>query len=486
MIEKNEVMKMEGIDYKKIGFKCGLEIHQQLETGKLFCRCPSIVHDSDPDIHVRRRLRPVAGEGGHIDPAALFEATKGRAIQYEGCSTSSCLVELDEEPPHEMDRDAFMTALQVAKMMHCKTVDEVRVMRKIVIDGSNVSGFQRTSLIGSGGYIETSKGKVGIAGLFLEEEAAQKVSESSDVITYRLDRFGVTLIEVQTDTSIVDPDHAKEAAETIGMMLRSTGKAKRGIGTIRQDVNVSVSGGARVEIKGFQELKGIPVVIDFEIKRQLDLVGRCERVNSEVRKAEPDLTTSFLRPMPGAKRMYPETDVAPVRITKEMLAEVKIPALLKDQIGGLASHFSLDKDIAATIVNDGLADDFKVLCEKCKSIKPSYIADVLLSGPKQAKKKSGKDISPTMHEWTALFLGLDSGAVSKESVIDILATGKPLHEVLGHFKSMGDVELDLAIKRIVDANKGLPFNALIGKVMAELRGKADGKKISDRLREIAK
>ena len=194
---------------------------------------------------MRRRLRPVAGEGGHIDPAALFEATKGRAIQYEGCSTSCCLVELDEEPPHEMDNDAFIAALQVAKMMHCKTVDEVRVMRKIVIDGSNVSGFQRTSLIGTGGFIETSKGRVGIAGLFLEEESAQKVNESSDVITYRLDRLGIPLIEVQTDASISDPDHAKEAAETIGMILRSTGRAKRGIGTIRKDVNVSVSGGAR-------------------------------------------------------------------------------------------------------------------------------------------------------------------------------------------------------------------------------------------------
>ncbi|MEK6961324.1 MAG: Glu-tRNA(Gln) amidotransferase subunit GatE [Nanoarchaeota archaeon] len=477
---------MDGIDYKNIGFRCGLEIHQQLETGKLFCRCPSIVHDFDPDIHVRRRLRPVAGEGGHIDPAALFEATKGRAIQYEGCSTSCCLVELDEEPPHEMDNDAFIAALQVAKMMHCKTVDEVRVMRKIVIDGSNVSGFQRTSLIGTGGFIETSKGRVGIAGLFLEEESAQKVNESSDVITYRLDRLGIPLIEVQTDASISDPDHAKEAAETIGMILRSTGRAKRGIGTIRQDVNVSVSGGARVEIKGFQELKGIPGVIDFEIRRQSASISKGERVNSEVRRAEPDLTTSFLRPMPGAKRMYPETDVAPVRITPELLASIKIPPLLKDQIDGLAVHFSLDKDIAATIVNDGIAEDFKALCEKCKSLKPSYIADVLLSGPKQAKKKSGRDVSPTLHEWTALFLGLDSGAVSKESVIDILATGKPLHDILGRFKSMGDAELDLAIKRIVDVNKGLPFNALIGKVMAELRGKADGKKIADRLKDISK
>lgn len=476
---------MTAIDYKKVGFRCGLEIHQQTDTLKLFCNCPSIVHDESPTIHIKRGLRPVAGEDGHIDPAALYEATKGRYFIYEACPTSSCLVELDEEPPGPINPEALNLTVQVAKMMNCKIVDEVRPMRKIVIDGSNVSGFQRTCLIGMNGWIETSRGKVGIPTLCLEEEAAQKAGETKDCVTFRLDRLGVPLIEIATDTSIIDPEHAKEAAEKIGMILRSTGNVKRGIGTIRQDVNVSIAGGARIEIKGFQELKSIPSVIDFEIKRQLGLLSSGKEIKSEVRKAEADLTTSFLRPMPGAKRMYPETDVNAVRLDPEYVKSVPIPTLLSDQVGELAKGFGLDKDLAATLVNDGLAIDFEGICKSCKNLKPAYIADTMLSGPKQASKKAGREINVSGHDWKILFIALDAGKASKESVQDIIASGKPIQVALESFKGMSDEDLEQEIKKIASSNPGMPFNALIGVVMTHLRGKADGKKISELTRKFA-
>src|SRR3989344_477864 len=240
---------MENLDYDKLGFRCGLEIHQQLDTNKLFCNCPSIVRDENPDILIKRRLRAVAGETGKIDIAAKYELEKNKEFIYEACSTSTCLVELDEEPPHPINQEALDITLQIALLLKAKIVDEVQMMRKTVIDGSNVSGFQRTALVATDGYIETSLGKVRIPIICLEEEAAKKISETKDSVTYRLDRLGIPLVEIGTEADIKNPEHAKETASLLGMILRSTGKVKRGLGTIRQDVNISIREGARTEIK---------------------------------------------------------------------------------------------------------------------------------------------------------------------------------------------------------------------------------------------
>jgi len=314
------------INYQKLGFKCGLEIHQQLEGKKLFCSCPTLNSDKEPDVKFERGLRAVAGETGQIDIAAKYEMEKGKKFIYEADSSDTCLVEMDEEPPHELNKQALETTLKVALLLNAKIVDEIQVMRKTVVDGSNVSGFQRTALVAQDGYINTSLGKVKIPIICLEEEAAQKLEESNGYVKYRLDRLGIPLIEIATDASIKNNEHAKEVAAHIGMVLRSVG-VKRGLGTIRQDVNVSIQKGARTEIKGFQDLRSIPKVIDFEINRQLDainarkstgrnnkisgtnFVGKGKKLSEEVRKVEKDFTTSFLRPMPGAARLYPETDV---------------------------------------------------------------------------------------------------------------------------------------------------------------------------------
>src|SRR3990167_607961 len=318
------------LDYQKLGFKCGLEIHQQLEGKKLFCECPTINSNSEPNVKFERRLRAVAGETGEIDIAAKHEMQKGKKFIYEADSNDTCLVEYDDEPPHKLNKQALETTLKIALLLNAKIVDEIQVMRKTVVDGSNVSGFQRTALVAMGGFIETSHGKAAIPTICLEEEAAQKIEESNDSVLYRLDRLGIPLIEIATDSSIKSPEHAKEVAGHIGMALRSIEGVKRGLGTIRQDVNVSISKGARTEIKGFQDLRSIPKVINYEIERQLEEIKKGKKPEKEVRKAEQDFTTSFLRPLPGAARLYPETDVAPIKIGKDYAEplEKQLPKLL--------------------------------------------------------------------------------------------------------------------------------------------------------------
>ena len=261
----------EKFDYEKLGLKVGLEIHRQLDTKKLFSPVPSELTEG-VDFTFERRLRPTMSEMGEIDPAALEEFKKGRKYVYEGNYELTDLVYMDEEPPRGPDREALEVSLQIAYLLNAKPVDEVHFMRKIVIDGSNVSGFQRTAIIAMNGKVDTPWGSVGIPTICLEEDACRIVERKEKEVIYRVDRLGIPLVEISTTPDIHHPEQAKVVAKYIGDALRATKKVKRGLGTIRQDLNVSIRGGARIEIKGVQELDMIPLIIEREAERQVNLL----------------------------------------------------------------------------------------------------------------------------------------------------------------------------------------------------------------------
>ncbi|MBC7219803.1 MAG: Glu-tRNA(Gln) amidotransferase subunit GatE, partial [Hadesarchaea archaeon] len=290
-------MEKQKVDYDKIGLRVGFEIHQELNTHKLFCSCPSQLRDDDPGFQVRRRLRPTQSELGEVDRAALAEALKGKAFSYQVYPDSICLVELDEEPPHPVNEEALDIALEVALLLKANPVDEVHVMRKIVIDGSNTCGFQRTMLVATDGSLEVDGKRISIPTICLEEDAARKVGENAEVVEYRLDRLGIPLIEIATGPDFSDPQTPARAALYIGQLLRATGKVRRGIGTIRQDINISIAAGARQEIKGVQELGLISTVIEREVQRQLALLEIREelrrRGSMNVEKEIVDVTEVF-------------------------------------------------------------------------------------------------------------------------------------------------------------------------------------------------
>ena len=271
------------IDYAKVGLKVGLEIHQQLATSaKLFCGCKLELFKGDPEILFLRRLRPTQSELGQVDPAAFFEFQKGVKVKYEANRDSSCLVEMDEEPPHPLNIEAVEVILTAALMMNAAPVDEVHVMRKTVIDGSNTTGFQRTCIIASDGWIKVGEKTIPIQAASLEEDAARKTGTENEgkTIRYRIDRLGIPLIEVTTGPTIYSPMEAQEVAFAIGRILRDTGKVMRGLGTIRQDLNVSLPNGALIEIKGVQELELISKVVEYEVQRQLGLISLKEELQS--------------------------------------------------------------------------------------------------------------------------------------------------------------------------------------------------------------
>lgn len=468
-------------DYAGLGFRAGLEIHQQISGLKLFCSCQAIVNDENkPTVFFQRKLRAAAGELGAVDAAAQFEMRKDKTYSYDACLTSSCLVEYDEEPSHHVNHDALILALEVAQLLHATVIDEVQFMRKTVVDGSNTSAFQRTAVIGLDGFIETSKGRVCIPTICLEEEAAKKIEEKEQGVRYRLDRLGVALIEIATDDSIKDPDHAKEVAGIIGMILRSTGKVKRGIGSIRQDVNVSIKGHPRVEIKGFQELDDMPKVISYEIQRQ----SEDKNGVAHVRKANQDGTTTYLRPMPGAARMYPETDIPSVRITPKMFSLIKLPELLDQKIIRLEKQYKIPADLARSIVREEVP--FESYAKKFKSIEPSVLGHILIDVPKEIQKRYNLDpekISTDKIEQVCSLL--NDKKITREAVLEIyisLLEGKGLQ--LEKYKAITDKELEKILRGIIVKNPGAPVNALMGEAMAVLRGKVEGQKIMTFLKKL--
>lgn len=259
-------------DYEKLGLKMGLEVHQQLNTNeKLFCPCKCNLTDKKPEFKILRNLRPTQSELGKIDRAAFEEARRKLNFIYEAYTHETCLVEADEEPPHPLNLEALEISLILASLLKMHVVDEFHLMRKQVIDGSNTGGFQRTGLVATEGILETEYGEVVIENICLEEDAARRIGHEKGMVTFRLDRLGIPLVEITTSPSMKHPEQVKDVAYQIGQILRST-KVKRGLGTIRQDLNISIKEGARVEIKGVQDLDLMPKMVENEVKRQINLL----------------------------------------------------------------------------------------------------------------------------------------------------------------------------------------------------------------------
>ncbi|MFX1527650.1 MAG: Glu-tRNA(Gln) amidotransferase subunit GatE [Promethearchaeota archaeon] len=282
-------------DYKELGLKCGLEIHQQLDTEtKLFCRCPTILQGTrEPDFTVKRYMRPVLGEMGTFDKAMLTEYEKGMDIIYEGYNDVICTYELDDTPPFSCNNEARRIALQIALLLNANIIEEMHVCRKNYLDGSVPSGFQRTMILGTDGYITLENGKnIRIDILSLEEEAARKIKTENKTNYFRLDRLGIPLVEVTTKPDISTPDECKECAERIGLLFWST-NVKKVIGSIRQDVNVSIKSGTRIEIKGVQKLSWIIPLINNEVSRQINLIEIKNELTN--RKVNPsDISKDFV------------------------------------------------------------------------------------------------------------------------------------------------------------------------------------------------
>ena len=472
--------------------KAGIEIHQQLDTRKLFCDCPSLLRKDEPDYVVERKLHAVAGETGEVDIAAKYEAGREREFVYEGYHDNVCLVELDEEPPHMIDKEALRVAIQISLLLNCEIVPYTQIMRKTVIDGSNVSGFQRTLLLARNGHVETESGKVGIQTIMLEEDAARIIGQKDGKVIYRLDRMGIPLVEIATSPDIKSGKQAREVALKIGEILRAC-KVKRGIGTIRQDVNLSVridkKQGKRIEIKGVQEPKLIEKTLETEAKRQSRLIkqGKSE---PEVRKALPDGKTEFLRPLPGGARMYPETDLPLLHIRREMINEAKkeLPKM-RSEIKAELREKGLHEEIIKVLIKEKKMEEFQELLEVCN--KPELVAKVLtvwISDIAQKLKKTRVQVEKklTIDVIETILQAVQNKKISENDIYDVMLDVVQGKEVTEAVKREKIENLEEEVMKIVKEKPGLSANAYMGLVMQKLKGKVSGKEVMEILKRLVK
>ncbi|MGI0037771.1 MAG: Glu-tRNA(Gln) amidotransferase subunit GatE [Nitrososphaera sp.] len=626
---------MTALDPATIDLKVGFEIHQQLGTkSKLFCKC-ECVEASDYDSSFARKLRPTQSELGAYDPAAMFEFSKLRIVEYSAARGTSCLVEADEEPPHDVNREALETALLFSLALKSKIMDEIHVMRKIVIDGSNTSGFQRTMLVASGGYLDLGGRRVGVQSICLEEDAAKLIEDSKGVRNYGLDRLGVPLVEIALEPVTGKPEEIMKVALTLGRLLRASKRVARGLGTIRQDVNVSVLDGAVVEVKGVQQLDQLVKVIEYEMQRQHGLfviaqklrekkigvsgigdriedvtdimrgadskvvrkildgeeslfsairikgfagmigyepypgirigkelgrmvkfydldgvfhsdelpnygitekevaqvrqrlelgsddafvlvggpwskvepavkavVGRLraalDGVTAETRASTQDGQTIFLRPRPGAARMYPETDIPTIGISDSLLSSLadKVPRPWDEEIESIASKYGLNNKLANQIFDSDYLEVFEEVAKNTR-IPPTFIASKLTEDLVSLQRQGYDASILTESQIIEVFSKLDSGSIAKESVVPIFeklmkkeaGTVEEAINVAGA-TSISDEELGRVLDTIIEENMAVikekreaAINVLMGRAMATLRGKADGQKINAILKE---
>jgi len=623
---------MEEFSARDAGVKVGLEIHQQLATNKkLFCGCVPIESDEYAE-KFQRRLRISKSEMGELDPAALFESAKSETVSYFANPQSSCLVEQDEEPPHRLDVDAKEIALLIAATLKSKTFSEILPMRKTVIDGSNTSGFQRTMLVSQGGYYEAEGMRIGIQSVCLEEDAARIIKDGASTRSYGLERLGVPLVEIATEPFEAEPRQIKGIALALGRILRSTKRVRRGIGTIRQDVNVSIrGGGAVVEVKGVQQLDQLEGVVEFEARRQhgllrisqelqsrdwpgegdrydiTDPMGGCgskivqaaikkghrvwgvafrnlsgmfgfmphegirlgrevadmsrffgmggvfhsdelpgygidasdvDRVKKAMRIGGSDAflmlaapedrmqgiidqmilrirrirdsgvpadtrmatqagETRFLRPRPGAARMYPETDVPPITISEQDLraAGEKIPKPWDEAVRDIQNRYRLNAQLAEQIFDSDHLGLFERICGSTKN-PPNFVASTLCSTITSLERRGLDRSRLSERSISDVFDLLDREKIPKESVgliFEGIMSGKPADAAIREASegTLSDEELDSVLKMVVKENMNIvetheerAIGPLMGSAMKELRGRTSGEKISRRLQEM--
>jgi len=467
------------MDFKKLGFIAGLEIHQQLDTGKLFCNCPSYLRKDSPDFKVKRKLHQVAGETGEVDIAAQFEAMKDKEFIYEGYKDTTCLIELDEEPPKEINQEALDIALQISLLLNCQVVPVSQVMRKTVIDGSNTSGFQRTVLVARDGFVDTSKGTVGIWYVYLEEDSARTVEKQKNQKTYRLDRLGVPLVEIVTAPDITSPEQAKEVALHIGELIRSA-KVKRGIGTIRQDINISIKKSNRVEVKGFQDPKIMVKTVEKEIERQHKFVEKKESNPPEVRQSNPDGSTKFLRPLPGGARMYPETDLPLLKISRKQIDNAKknLPKLKSEIKSELKNKGVSEELINVIISSEENLNEFNILAKV-------YDKDTNLVAKMITLWRINKDKN-TEAVLEKILESLSKKQIEKEDIKEIMkkiSRGISFEKAIVSDKASAD-ELEEEITKLIKSKPGLNPNAYMGLVMAKFKGKVSPQKAMEIIKKI--
>ncbi len=302
--------------------------------------------------------------------------------------------------------------------------------------------------ITTGGYIEVSTGrKMRIHHIHIEEDAGKLVHDDYEGISMAdYNRCGVPLIEIVTEPDFRSVEEVQDFVEKIALRLKYAGvcDARMEQGSMRVDVNISIMPagstkfGTRAEIKNLNSIKAIGRAIEYEIKRQAEILDNGGTIIQETRRFNDNHgDTKALRSKEEAHdyRYFPEPDIPPVWLSDEEIEEIRqsMPQMPQARFERYTKEYGLPKDDANLIISSREFSDFY---DEAVKINPDYkqISNLMLVELNRNLNESGKTISDAAFspaDLAELVKMSTDGVVSKNAAKDILAImfnngGKPL------------------------------------------------------------
>jgi aspartyl-tRNA(Asn)/glutamyl-tRNA(Gln) amidotransferase subunit B len=458
--------------------RIGLEIHVQLTSlkTKLFCGCSSEYKGEDPNSMVCPVCFGIPG----------------------------ALPVLNEK--------AVELAVMAALALNAKISERMRFYRKNYYYPDMPKNFQISQYdqaggvpLAVGGYlhidVNTKRKKIRIGRIHMEEDPGRLVHQGAiDFSPYTLvdyNRSGIALLEIVTEPDLDSPKEARIFLQKLRSILEHLGIfTGRLEGSMRCDANISLKGGTRVEVKNISSFKEVERALCFEIMRQKNLVSKDQAVKRETRHWDENrrITISLrTKEEEHDYRYFPEPDLVPVVITKDLIEKVKekMPELPEARIHRFTSTYRLPKYDAEVLVGDkALADFFErsvQLYDKPKEISNWMMSDLLRNLYENNLELAESKITPEhLVEMIRLIEeGVISGKIGKRILPEIVLTGRRPSQIIkenGLVKIASRDVLQNAVETVFKKHPKAVEDALtdenavhylVGQLMRETKGKAD-------------
>ncbi len=434
----------------------GLEVHVQLNTRtKLFCSCP-VEEEAEPNTNVCEICLGYPGSKPKLNKRALELATK------------------------------------IAKALNCKIRPRILFSRKVYFYPDLPKNYQITqndTTLGYGGYIELSNGKkIRIRELHIEEDPAKIVEHKDNYILLDFNRSGTPLVEIVTEPDFENIDEVREFFKKLLAILDYLDAFDPNKGVIKADVNVSVEGGGRVEVKNVMGIKNIEAAINYELTRQREIVKAGGKVERETRH----FREKSKKTIPARKKEFEEdygyifdTDLPYYEVPEVELP--KMPWEVKDELISLGVKPNIAEAIAFYSKDHGLG--FLELAKRNKEIANELAKWYQVFFEAEV---SFDQVKPLLNEFVEAVKWYLEGKLNNQGIRKAILEGLKEGSILKVAERYKLIEIDeKLIEEVIKDNpkavndylsgKKNAINALVGAVMRKTKGRANPQKVRELL-----
>lgn len=455
----------------------------------------------------------VSGLETHVELSTNTKIFCGCTTKFGGEPNTNCCpicIGLPGTLP-KLNRQVVHYAIMAGLATHCTINNISKMDRKNYVYPDLPKAYQISQYdkpLCEHGYIQLESGrKIGITRIHIEEDAGKLVHEHGDTyVDYN--RGGVPLIEIVSEPDIRSIAEAREYVEKLQMIMKHIGisDCKMQEGSLRCDVNISVRPqgseefGTRTEIKNMNSFTNMEKAMAYEYDRQIDLLESGGKVIQETLRWNPD--EGITTPMRGKEdahdyRYFREPDLVTIYTTDQEIEAIRkeLPELPDARIARYQEEFGLPAADAQLLVKyRKIAEYFEAASQGLsnkKTVANFILGQIFRTLVTDEEKENGAVAIPPeyLHDLAKL---LEDGKIkmnlAKTTLDKMLETKKPCTDFISE-QDMGDIDektLRSICQSVVESNpkavadfkggKDKAVKALIGQVMKQTRGKADGRK----------